>query len=75
MFKSKLSTINTILTDNIHGRIKAELKEKLLEKVEEDIEDIVNKTVDDLVMRMETFMDLDGSIKVNVQFKKEYANA
>lgn len=70
LFNAKREVVNKILSENIHENIKFDLKKRVMELIEPEIEAIVNETVKDLVSRIETYNDLDGSLKVNILFQK-----
>ena len=71
LFTSKRDEVNKILAENIHENIKFDLKHRVLELIEPEIEKIVNEVVKDLVTRIESYNDLDGTLKVNVMFMKD----
>lgn len=74
LFTSKRDEVNKILAENIHENIKFDLRHRVLELIEPEIEKIVNEVVNDLVTRIETYNDLDGTLKVNVMFAKGTKN-
>lgn len=70
IFNGKRETVNKILSENIHNNIKYDLKKRVMQLIEPEIEEIVNETVKDLVSRIETYNDLDNSLKVNILFQR-----
>lgn len=70
LFAGKREAVNKILSENIHENIRYDLKKRVMELIEPEIEAIVNETVKDLVSRIETYNDVDGSLKVNILFHK-----
>ena len=65
---NKVDLVNKILAENIHENIRAGLLEKVKAMIEPEIEKIVHETVDDLVSRIESYNNMDGSINVKVEF-------
>lgn len=63
--------INKILSENIHENIKVDLRERVMSLIEPEIEAIVNDTVRDLVNKIESFNNMDGTINLKVMFVKE----
>lgn len=71
IFTSKVEMINKILSENIHENIRFDLKERVMSLIEPEIEKIVDDTVKDLVTKIESFNNIDGTINLKVMFSKE----
>ena len=65
---NKVDLVNKILAENIHENIRVDLLKKVKAMIEPEIEKIVHETVDDLISRIESYNNMDGSINVKVEF-------
>lgn len=67
---SKQDLINKVLAENIHENLRVDLRARVMKLVEPEITAMVNEVVDDLVTKIESFNNIDGSINVRVEFSK-----
>ena len=67
---SKQDLINKVLAENIHENLRVDLRTRVMKLIELEITAMVNEVVDDLVTKIESFNNIDGSINVRVEFSK-----
>lgn len=70
IFKSTVINITDIVADNLHQNIKSELRNKLAVLAYQQIDSIVEEVTKDLVGRIESYNDINGEIKLNIQINK-----
>jgi len=70
IFKSTVINITDIVADNLHQNIKFELRNKLAVLAYQQIDSIVEEVTKDLVGRIESYHDINGEIKLNIQINK-----
>ena len=70
LFTSKLEVINKLILRDIQGKIEQDLYKRLHEIVDAELQQIATKAAKDLLVQIETFNDLDGTVQLRVNFSK-----
>ena len=74
MWHTKTSKVTDIFAENIRNNLQYELRSKVFDLIRSDIEQIVKETAADLIDRIESYNEIDGTITINVHVKQPKEN-
>lgn len=73
-WKTKTSKVVDILSDNLRSDLQYQLRAKVFELIRSDIEQQIKEAANELITRIDSFNEIDGTVIVNVHVNQSQEN-
>lgn len=74
VWKTKTSKVVDILSDNLRSDLQYQLRAKVFELIRSDIEQQIKEAANELITRIDSFNEIDGTVIVNIHVNQPQEN-